>query len=113
MCPQQTVESEQVMRELQESQVSLGGSLAQMKQQLTELHETSSVLDSDLLNLQETQDRVRSVNAAICNFPHIGSELQQRWKEQKKMSLTDQNLDALFTDKLKCESKMTWAVASQ
>uniref|UniRef100_A0A667XWF1 Coiled-coil domain 40 molecular ruler complex subunit n=1 Tax=Myripristis murdjan TaxID=586833 RepID=A0A667XWF1_9TELE len=53
----QMVESEQVMRELQEGQVSLGSSLAQMKLQLTELHETSSVLDSDLLNLQETQDR--------------------------------------------------------
>uniref|UniRef100_UPI003AAAC844 coiled-coil domain-containing protein 40 n=1 Tax=Centroberyx gerrardi TaxID=166262 RepID=UPI003AAAC844 len=50
-------ECEQVIRELQESQVGLSGSLVQKKQQLTELRGTSFVLDSDLLNLQDTKDR--------------------------------------------------------
>ncbi|KAM4612412.1 coiled-coil domain-containing protein 40 [Polymixia lowei] len=53
----QVAESEQVIKELQESQVHLCISLSQKKQELIELHGTSSVLASDLLKLQDTKDR--------------------------------------------------------
>ena len=53
------LECEQVIRELQESQVSVSDRLAQQKQQLIELCRTSYVLDSDFENLQDTKDRVR------------------------------------------------------
>ncbi|XP_029295682.1 coiled-coil domain-containing protein 40, partial [Cottoperca gobio] len=51
------VECEQVIREIQTSQVSLGDKLAQQKQQLIELCGTSYVLDPDFGNLQDTKDR--------------------------------------------------------
>lgn len=52
-------ECEQVIRELQESQVSLSDRLAQQKQQLIGLCGTSYILDPDFGNLQDTKDRVR------------------------------------------------------
>lgn len=48
-----------MIRELQESQVSVSDRLAQQKQQLIELCGTSYVLDPDFVNLQDTKDRVR------------------------------------------------------
>lgn len=59
------VESEQVIRELQESQVSVSDRLAQQKQQLIELCGTSYVLDPDFVNLQDTKDRVRSTYCTV------------------------------------------------
>lgn len=59
VCLQHVVECEQVVRELQTSQVSLSGRLAQQKQQLIELCGTSYALDPDFINLQDTKDRVR------------------------------------------------------
>ncbi|KAM7418487.1 hypothetical protein PAMA_015890 [Pampus argenteus] len=53
-------ECEQVIRELQENQVSLSDRLAQQKQRLIELCGTSCFLDPDFINLQDTKDRVRS-----------------------------------------------------
>ncbi|KAM3864676.1 coiled-coil domain-containing protein 40 [Diretmus argenteus] len=53
----QVAECEQVIGELQESQRSLSISLAQKKQQLTDLHGTCSVLVSDLLDFQDSKDR--------------------------------------------------------
>ncbi|XP_059199638.1 coiled-coil domain-containing protein 40 [Centropristis striata] len=50
-------EAEQVIRELQESQVSLSDRLVQQKQQLIELCGTSYVLDPDYENLLDTKDR--------------------------------------------------------
>ncbi|GLD61065.1 coiled-coil domain-containing protein 40 isoform X2, partial [Lates japonicus] len=50
-------ECEQVIRELQQSQMSLSDRLAQQKQQLMELCGTSYVLDPDFVNLQDTKDR--------------------------------------------------------
>ncbi|KAA8594484.1 hypothetical protein FQN60_011619 [Etheostoma spectabile] len=51
------VECEQVIRELQESQVSLSDRLAQQKQQLIELCGTSYVLDPEFESLRDTKDR--------------------------------------------------------
>ncbi|XP_034744686.1 coiled-coil domain-containing protein 40 [Etheostoma cragini] len=51
------VECEQVIRELQESQVSLSDRLAKQKQQLIELCGTSYVLDPEFESLQDTKDR--------------------------------------------------------
>lgn len=65
VCLQQVVESEQVIRELQESQVSVSDRLAQQKQQLIELCGTSYVLDPDFVNLQDTKDRVRSTYCTV------------------------------------------------
>lgn len=53
-------EYEQVIRELQKSQVSLSDRLSQQKQRLIELCGISCVLDPDFVNLQDTKDRVRS-----------------------------------------------------
>ncbi|KAM7009676.1 coiled-coil domain-containing protein 40 [Tautogolabrus adspersus] len=50
------VECEQVIRDLQESQVSLSDRLAQQKQQLVNVCSTSYVLDPDFVNLQDTKD---------------------------------------------------------
>lgn len=60
VCLQHVAECEQVIRELQKSQVSLSNRLAQKKQQVIELCGTSHVLDPDFVNLQDTKDRVRS-----------------------------------------------------
>ncbi|XP_041790181.1 coiled-coil domain-containing protein 40 [Chelmon rostratus] len=65
------VECEQVVRELQTSQVSLSGRLAQQKQQLIELCGTSYALDPDFINLQDTKDR---------NLAHLVA-LQSRTKK--------------------------------
>ncbi|XP_040892417.1 coiled-coil domain-containing protein 40 [Toxotes jaculatrix] len=64
-------ECEQVIRELQESQVSLNDKLAQQKQQLIELCGTSCILDPDFVNLQDTKDR---------NLAHLVA-LQSRTKK--------------------------------
>ncbi|XP_023262649.1 coiled-coil domain-containing protein 40 [Seriola lalandi dorsalis] len=64
-------ECEQVIRELQESQVSLSDRLAQQKQQLIELCGTSYALDPDFISLQDTKDR---------NLVHLVS-LQSRTKK--------------------------------
>ncbi|TDH16399.1 hypothetical protein EPR50_G00020560 [Perca flavescens] len=65
------VECEQVIRELQESQVSLSDRLAQQKQHLIELCGTSYVLDPEIGNLQDTKDR---------NLAHLVA-LQSRTKK--------------------------------
>lgn len=59
-CLQHIAECEQVIEELQESQVSLSVRLGQQKQQLIELCGTSYVLDPEFVNLQDTKDRVSS-----------------------------------------------------
>ncbi|XP_018534051.1 coiled-coil domain-containing protein 40 isoform X1 [Lates calcarifer] len=64
-------ECEQVIRELQQSQMSLSDRLAQQKQQLMELCGTSYVLDPDFVNLQDTKDR---------NLAHLVA-LQSRTKK--------------------------------
>uniref|UniRef100_A0A3B4TDT8 Coiled-coil domain 40 molecular ruler complex subunit n=1 Tax=Seriola dumerili TaxID=41447 RepID=A0A3B4TDT8_SERDU len=64
-------ECEQVIRELQESQVSLSDRLAQQKQQLIELCGTSYALEPDFISLQDTKDR---------NLLHLVS-LQSRTKK--------------------------------
>ncbi|XP_070781226.1 coiled-coil domain-containing protein 40 [Enoplosus armatus] len=51
------VECEQVIRELQESQMNLSDRLRRQKQQLIELCGTSYILDPDFVNLQDTKDR--------------------------------------------------------
>ncbi|XP_026158224.1 coiled-coil domain-containing protein 40 [Mastacembelus armatus] len=68
-------ECDQVIRELQESQVSLSNRLAQQKQQLTELCGTSYVLDPDFINLQDTKDR---------NLAHLVT-LQSRTKKLQEV----------------------------
>ncbi|XP_035515431.1 coiled-coil domain-containing protein 40 [Morone saxatilis] len=85
------VECEQVIRELQESQVSLSDSLAQQKQQLIELCGTSYTLDPDFENLQDTKDR---------NLSHLVT-LQNRTKKLQgvregsyKASSTSESVDA-------------------
>nr|XP_020451652.1 coiled-coil domain-containing protein 40 isoform X2 [Monopterus albus] len=50
-------ECEQVIREIQESQVNLNNRLKQKKQQLIELHGTSYALDPEFGNLHDTKDR--------------------------------------------------------
>ncbi|XP_068590798.1 coiled-coil domain-containing protein 40 [Cebidichthys violaceus] len=50
-------EREQVIGELQKSQESLSNRLAQQRQQLIELCGTSSILDPEFGNLQDTKDR--------------------------------------------------------
>ncbi|XP_067440355.1 coiled-coil domain-containing protein 40 [Thunnus thynnus] len=62
---------EQVIRELQRSQVSLSDRLAQQKQLLIELCSTSCILDPDFVNLQDTKDR---------NLAHLVA-LQSRTKK--------------------------------
>ncbi|XP_051240947.1 coiled-coil domain-containing protein 40 [Dicentrarchus labrax] len=85
------VECEQVIRELQESQVSLSDGLAQQKQQLIELCSTSYTLDPDFVNLQDTKDR---------NLSHLVT-LQNRTKKLQgvhegsyKASSTSESVDA-------------------
>lgn len=53
----QVAECNQVIRELQESQVNLSRQLSQQKQQLIDLCGNSFVLEQDLINLQDTKDR--------------------------------------------------------
>ncbi|XP_070710661.1 coiled-coil domain-containing protein 40 [Pempheris klunzingeri] len=65
------LDCEQVIRELQKSQVSLSDRLAQQKQQLIELCGTSYVLDPDFINLQDAKDR---------NLAHLVA-LQNRTKK--------------------------------
>lgn len=60
VCVQHVVECEQVIRELQMSQVSLSDRLTKEKQQLIELCGTSYVLDPHFVTLQDNKDRVRS-----------------------------------------------------
>ncbi|XP_056136486.1 coiled-coil domain-containing protein 40 [Lampris incognitus] len=52
----QVAECEEVIKGLQESQVSVSSRLALKKQELTEQHNTTSVLTSDLLKLQDSKD---------------------------------------------------------
>lgn len=54
------MESEQVIRELQESQACVSDRLAQQRRQLTELCGSIYILDPDFVSLQDTKDRVRS-----------------------------------------------------
>ncbi|XP_024145241.1 coiled-coil domain-containing protein 40 [Oryzias melastigma] len=51
------MELEQTVRELQENQAGLTDALVQERQQLTELMSTSNILDSELVNIQDTKDR--------------------------------------------------------
>ncbi|KAI3352756.1 hypothetical protein L3Q82_019334 [Scortum barcoo] len=51
------IEREQVIKELQRSQVSLSDRLTQQRQQLIDLCSTSYTLDPDIENLQDTKDR--------------------------------------------------------
>lgn len=53
------MELEQTVGELQENQAGLTDALVQERQQLTELMSTSNILDSELVNIQDTKDRVR------------------------------------------------------
>ncbi|XP_038570330.1 coiled-coil domain-containing protein 40 isoform X2 [Micropterus salmoides] len=80
-------ECEQVIRELQKSQVSLSNRLAQKKQQVIELCGTSHVLDPDFVNLQDTKDR---------NLAHLVS-LQSRTK--KLQGVCGGSYQALSTSK--------------
>ncbi|XP_071361508.1 coiled-coil domain-containing protein 40 [Trachinotus anak] len=64
-------ECEQVIRELQKSQVSLSDRLAQQKQQLIGLCGTSYTLEPDFINLQDTKDK---------NLAHLVA-LQSRTKK--------------------------------
>lgn len=66
VCLQHVMESEQVIRELQESQVSVSDRLAQQRQQLTELCSSIYILDPDFISLQDTKDRVRSTYCTVC-----------------------------------------------
>ncbi|KAK2815627.1 hypothetical protein Q5P01_026094 [Channa striata] len=50
-------ECEQLIKELQESQQSLSHSLEKQKQQLVELYGTNCILDTDIVNLQDTKER--------------------------------------------------------
>ncbi len=65
VCLQHVVEHEQVIKELQKSQVSLSERLAQQRQQLIGLCSTSYVLDPDFVNLQDTKDRVKSTRCTV------------------------------------------------
>lgn len=65
VCRQHVVEREQVIKELQRSQVSLSDRLAQQRQQLIELCSTSYILDPDFVNLQDTKDRVKSTHCTV------------------------------------------------
>ncbi|XP_073328647.1 coiled-coil domain-containing protein 40 [Pagrus major] len=69
------VKCEQMIRELQESKVSLSDRLAQQKQHLIELCGTSDNLDHDIINLQETKHR---------NFNHLVT-LQNRSKKLQEV----------------------------
>lgn len=60
VCLQHVTESEQVIRELQESQASVSDRLARQRKQLTELCSSVYILDPDFVSLQDTKDRVRS-----------------------------------------------------
>ncbi|KAF6738599.1 Coiled-coil domain-containing protein 40 [Oryzias melastigma] len=51
------MELEQTVGELQENQAGLTDALMQERQQLTELMSTSNILDSELVNIQDTKDR--------------------------------------------------------
>nr|XP_046258864.1 coiled-coil domain-containing protein 40 isoform X2 [Scatophagus argus] len=58
-------ECEQMIKELQESQVSVSNRLEQQKQQLIELCGTSYVLDPDFVNLQDSKDRNLALLVAL------------------------------------------------
>ena len=53
-------ESEQVIKDQQESQGNLADRLTQQKQQLIELCGTSCTLDPECVNIEDTKVRVRS-----------------------------------------------------
>ncbi|KAG7219047.1 hypothetical protein INR49_019354, partial [Caranx melampygus] len=78
-------ECDRGIRELQESKDSLNDRLAQQKQRLIDLCGTSSALDSDLMNLQDTKDR---------NLNHL-VVLQSRAK--KLQGVCEGNYQALST----------------
>ncbi|XP_044044651.1 coiled-coil domain-containing protein 40 [Siniperca chuatsi] len=79
------VECEQVIRELQKSQMSLSDRLAQQKQQVIELCGTSHILEPEFVNLQDTKDR---------NLAHLVA-LQSRTK--KLQGVCDGSYQALST----------------
>lgn len=60
-----------MIRELQESQVSVSDRLAQQRQRLTELCSSIYVLDPDFVSLQDTKDRVRSTYCGQITPCHV------------------------------------------
>uniref|UniRef100_A0A3Q3GDB2 Coiled-coil domain 40 molecular ruler complex subunit n=1 Tax=Labrus bergylta TaxID=56723 RepID=A0A3Q3GDB2_9LABR len=71
------VECEQVIRDLQESQVILSDKLAQQKQQLVDVCSFSYILEPDFVNLQDTKDS---------NLAHLVT-LQSRTKKLQGLSV--------------------------
>lgn len=60
---QNLAESNQTIRELQVKQATLSDTLAQQKQQLTEVSSINYALDTEEINLQDAKERVRSSTA--------------------------------------------------
>lgn len=65
VCFQNVLKCELVIRELQETKMSLKDRMELKKQQLIELCSTSSIFDSDVVNLQDVKYRVRRTYGTI------------------------------------------------
>ncbi|XP_072240038.1 coiled-coil domain-containing protein 40 [Leuresthes tenuis] len=84
-------ECERVLRELQQSQAGLGGRLMQEKQQLTELFCSSSILGSDMTNLQDAKERKLS---HLITLQNRKKRLQGVCEGSYKASSTSETLGA-------------------
>ncbi|KAM4585269.1 coiled-coil domain-containing protein 40 [Odontesthes bonariensis] len=98
-------ECEHVFRELQQSQLSLGDSLVQEKQQLTELFCTSNVLGSDMTNLQDAKERKL---ARLITLQNRKKRLQGVSEGSYKASSTSETLGAA----LQCHTERLQAIST-